>query len=1326
MGVEKIGPKAYDYQYLVTLQMLLNNWKRDELECYVENRSFEDAQILFRDENRKYKIEIQVKNRSNEISYEEFSRWIAHFANQRADRFILDEIEECDNNYLLFVTNNRCQDKVSKFITENKSGAKGGNVRLDDNEVEELKNTMLAAIGTKTDLQRKRQAYLLEYFNNSTEKIKKVIKRVGIVERNNNIEQEIGVLLKTKFHIPENECMDVLNKMMEIVRDGRNSGNDIVPQIGDVIKTKSFRRILQEDDKFFLRESISSFKNELEENNILLLTGVPVSGKTYVAKTIAQELQDAGVYVKISHTILGDTETYAFMNAPDNDCRLLILEDPFGHFNIEKKSIEIMDSVKQLIDQTVSSNRKLIITCRRDILLETSKKRLVSECVIGRNDWRDVSIMSAEEMDAFWRLCYGSEETSIETENRIIEFLKEKQGVENGFLEIGEIRHLSFEYPKIEDLQNLSVAQIIAEARISAECVYDKIGSMPEEFQELFMILGCICNTIRAVNQEDLAYIFCSDEEMKSLRLTESASVTVTIGGRQENAQENPVFPTYGRKIAMDRSVKGMIKRFCDLGYIYRDSITKEIYFQHPIYAYASRLLLKTEIEEDWETEKYIGYLHRAIGSLSKNAAICSLISLLEEFTVNELVIKCFIDASNSIFPAVRDIAVLFLDKNFDIMTEEDQKKFVTNIKNARISDKYLLWSEDECWYKQDNQYHVGWNLSLLLGKKATITEREIEDRLKNKKGFLKKEVYDILYSNMGDKLSFDFFRYALLFDEAVIRSKAMYYLVKNYPEKMAFDEKWRTRYENYNVIYDMLSGAFHNLSGLSEELIQSLSDYFGRQVKRKSVALAVEKLFDKFGDEYDSEAVDWTLLTEEGKEKLWKFWVKLYLNWLLFYPAKYMDIHEPHMAADFEKSLEYLKNQEEIIRLGIAWLHWLDEYSKFHRPSGYGMSVLRYIILGTSENPDLRKNIIAEALQESKTSIITSHIAHIVDQWSLLTKGEQADVCDFLKNVERLDKKWICAVALTRKRVPDEIKSAITKEIYNENDYRHIMELADQANILEECVCVYNGFPQPLWYNGYHHEGTPAIWNNIMLEIIKGEKESKVYYLALMELVDGLYSKSGFFSGEYDLYRKIVSTKVGRERIFNYLLCTLTKVDENKKMWDIFFEFASEEEKSKYFKILCEYIELLEEKHMGYKGLCEEFEEKNIQKYIIPQFSHDKLIIDFLRTIYRLKLEIEKGKDAQFIKIREMTEDKIDEVNRMYCEMVTEFYKMSFPKLLYTNEIVKYTMEMLNIKCEDIEQLLKEAKEDFWKRYKNTKKKYRINFEEKYEKRFAIENWNI
>lgn len=381
MSVEIVGAQGFDYQYTVTLYMILKYLEMDHFEVLVENESFEDAKLSYQLEDKTYHIELQVKKKASEIAYDEFATWLAHFQKSKSDCFILDRIQQSDTNYLVFVTNNRCTDNVSKFVGK-ENEIKENKICFSAEMLKDLKLRMLKGIDNKNELGRKRKEHIEQYFNQKKNELNKVLGRVYIIERKDQIEREIYIILKEQYQIPKMICRDVMNQMLDVVRQGRDSGEDITALIREILKNKRFSRVLPEDKSFYKRDSIDILKSELLQKNLLLLTGVPFSGKTYIAKTIAQELQDNGYYVKLTDNIIEDQEAYYFLMSPENDSRLLLIEDPFGHIGKSENYIQIRDKIEGLIRDRLSINRKVIITSRLDILLDVFQKKQIEECKI--------------------------------------------------------------------------------------------------------------------------------------------------------------------------------------------------------------------------------------------------------------------------------------------------------------------------------------------------------------------------------------------------------------------------------------------------------------------------------------------------------------------------------------------------------------------------------------------------------------------------------------------------------------------------------------------------------------------------------------------------------------------------------------------------------------------------------------------------------------------------------------------------------------------------------------------------------------------------------
>lgn len=1314
MSVEIVGAQGFDYQYTVTLYMILKYLEMDHFEVSVENESFEDAKLSYQLEDKTYHIELQVKKKASEIAYDEFATWLAHFQKSKSDCIILDRIQQSDTNYLVFVTNNRCTDNVSKFVGK-ENEIKENKICFSAEMLKDLKLRMLKGIDNKNELGRKRKEHIEQYFNQKKNELNKVLGRVYIIERKDQIEREICIILKEQYQIPKMICRDVMNQMLDVVRQGRDSGEDITALIREILKNKRFSRVLPEDKSFYKRDSIDILKSELLQKKLLLLTGVPFSGKTYIAKTIAQELQDNGYYVKLTDNIIEDQEAYYFLMSPENDSRLLLIEDPFGHIGKSENYIQIRDKIEGLIRDRLSINRKVIITSRLDILLDVFQKKQIEECKIQGNGWINTSISSKEEAEKIWLRFYGESDESLQVFERLKRSFDHHD--ETVFLEIGEMRHLLLSVQNINVLTHMSTDEIIKQARISSEEVCRKIKSYGETYKDIFILLGCFCNTVRSVSVKDLAYILCSNEESVSIRQKMEEEVTVSIGDRQKNSHIHQEFPVYAQMPKLDEDIISILRVLCEKGYIYKERITNEIYFLHPIYKYASKLLLQEEIEDDWDIEKYIKYMRRAIGSLSSNAAFCSLCQLGQEFDREQMIIDCIVEGSRSIFPAIRDVSILYLDQNFDNLNEQVQKDFMKNIRNGRTADKYMQWNGNECWYQMDGKHYFDFfNMDDFWGKDINFTLEEIEERVRKKENFSKKEIYYILSSSLADNLSREFLGYTLLSDEAVIRSRAIFYLFKNYAAKSDFEKtEYLQRFENYNVIYGMLKGMFSSVNDFSEENVKKLIIYFQKQFERKSVSMYVEDLFDKFGDENDSKAIDWGKYAEAERLRIWKIWAALFSKWLVCFPAKFMGMNEPHMSLNIDRSLKYLNNQKEVVDVANAWIQWIHNYSKYHSVNDYGMSVLDYLITGTKNSACLRKGMIKKELKVNSTSLVTAHISHIVDLWDMLTDEERKDICEYLKNEMRGDMKWIQAVALTRKNVTKDIQIAITGNVFLDKEPKKIIDTLNEKNILTECLHIFCGFPQPLWFNGYHHSGKYSLWDGVMMEVLKKDIVDENYNISLREMIDELYNNNDHrFVNGYDVYKEILSDEEKRKQIFERLAYTsVTQNQDNKKMWDELLQACSEEEKKQYFLIISNFIEMVEYENMGYNGLLCEYELKDIVHYILPCFSSDQ-------SIYKLS-------DAMLLMYRNIQEMEVDEskkVKQLYETMVQETYKNDPPRLLFTNKIVNYTCKEMGGVSDVMQKVLEKNKKDFWDRYEQVKETFESNCPLKIREEYRLENW--
>ena len=89
------------------------------------------------------------------------------------------------------------------------------------------------------------------------------------------------------------------------------------------------------------------YSEKLKNDNILLLTGISYSGKTYLADELAKDFEDKELY-QIKKT----SKIEEIMNFFSNEAgrkKILFLEDPFGSVEAESGQENILKKVRDLI-----------------------------------------------------------------------------------------------------------------------------------------------------------------------------------------------------------------------------------------------------------------------------------------------------------------------------------------------------------------------------------------------------------------------------------------------------------------------------------------------------------------------------------------------------------------------------------------------------------------------------------------------------------------------------------------------------------------------------------------------------------------------------------------------------------------------------------------------------------------------------------------------------------------------------------------------------------------------------------------------------------------
>ena len=1176
MSVEISGPKGYDYQYLISLLIALEYLNKDDVELYIEKKNGEDAQILLSENGVQYTIDIQVKSKSEDISLENLADWISHFENLSAEVSLLNKVNNDERRFALFVTNSRCNDDVSLFIDEGIIHSELNN-GLNNDLLKKIKAGVYSCYSDSNSLSVSRKKSLKEFLDNtSLKRFRNIMKKIKLRERYTEeyAREKCNKLLNKKYYIPQNTTDTVVTELIEEIRNGRGLGSSITSKLINVINRYSGKNILNKDSKYIARDEKELCENTLKTKNVLLLTGVSFCGKSFLAKDIAQEYMNVGYRVELIGEIYGEGGAISFISHRSIEDRLLIIEDPFGQVETKRDAIAILNEIRNLIRES-KENRKIIITSRKDILQDIMSKKSIDECSIDSHNWIDLTLETSDKALALWENYLGDSVESKGLYERITNWLVRTEKTSS--LQLGHIANIYNSKKDLNELLSLEPIDIINIARIDSDDLAKVIEGRGTVSTKVFIALGLSCNTYKTVNLNDLAFILSDSSDAPGIREGEKVSFGFSI---EHSLDECPIeaFPTYDLAVKINDEQKSVLKYLNQHGYIEIDNL-KRIKFVHPIYHYATQLLFQKQFIDIFEQEEVLKIAKQSLSSLSISSNLSTL-SMLENVYIenpNEELKGLLLRSLKSIFPSVQDRVIMFFDRRINDLNESEQENFVNILKYGEsIKNEGILWYEGIPWFNPSDKREFSYRDWL----QEKISKGEIDSllgKIDSKTTLSSEEMWNLINLRNKKLITLKVLEQALSYDESFIREKAIRLIFEKYAFDFANLDEYLNVYEHPDVIYSLFRGALDSWSKYSNVAKQQITEYFINSLDIMSVCIRSKKFLENFEDEHSSDGIDWSKIEEEDKKILWSVWHKVFTEFFNKFPSRYIQMNEPHMVRVTDYSLKYINSEEKVVELATAWFNWLNRYLQYNLPHDYGMSVSQYLMNGTLNNSSYREGIVKLMLSTEKTSFVTSNVKEFIDSWNYLSDNEKVLVNDLLSS-NRKDVKWIKAVALNRRIIPSEIQIEILGEAIENKDIAKIVDILIKKEILEQCLNVHCGYPQPLWWNGYHHNNY-KLWDAVIVEILRRNILDKAFDIALRELIDLIYNYDNRrISNIYDIYIDLLKVKEKRKLVFERLLYdTIDQNQCNKKVWDLLFEHSSDDEKENYYDKIVDNIELVQ-----------------------------------------------------------------------------------------------------------------------------------------------------
>ncbi|WP_336990914.1 hypothetical protein [Bacillus toyonensis] len=1298
MSVEITGPQGYDYQYIVSVFLALKVLDIPKVKVYIEKEGGEDAEICMGRNGIEEIIEIQVKSTQKDIGLKELVSWLQHFSDGKSDNNLLSRLIQNENESIVFVTRGRCSDNIRGFISRNPFNTHH-NAPLNRNGVMEYLEALDGLYDENakglTRLKQERahfcQQQKREIEQNITD-FRNILKRVIVLEMQDEeiLESRISTLLNRRYFIPQNHTHFVIRELVDAVRKARNDRTDVAPKLVSILEKQSAQRIFYYDVDIERPEKDHLIQT-LREKHVLLLTGISFCGKTHLARSIACEFQKSGYFCKEESDALA---AIRFLSDESTEERLCIIEDPFGHFDYRDSMAEVWVRLTDFLTR-IKPHRKLIVTSKRDLITLYHKTDSLEYCDMQGIPWIDLTVRDKSLTLALWDKYACVQKVPPKIKERVSQYIQGEKEIH--LLQPGQIRQLALKVPS--DADNISKEEMIRLAIIDAERIGMYFNSQNADFRKLILILGIGATTISPMHENEIAYILDNEADFPSVKgFNEDRIIDL-----EEDTEQ---FPSYIRRYKLNSSVSDILDDLYTRGYILiQDSKVK---FVHPTFLEAAKYIpyhLSRRSEFEW----LFKILQKSIACLDSKVALNVTKQLkliyqryVHSGDISNKVLQCALQVLASIFPSVRDEALSFLITVFEKLDKKDQKDVLQQLRVKPVDDLDLRWHEGEPWILEKNVYDLE-EMTRAWLQQSSFKKEEMEN-LRNSflsseqyKGITVEEAWGLInYYGTYDIEGPELLHRLLLFDEVFIRSEAAYLLMKLFADQEDYIELVFFDPHPY-VIYQGIRGVLTGWCNFSEENRMILIEHMKRVFSSPNVSVVAHRFMLDFGDEYGHDNLGLSKMEIADKKKIWEVWAKLlpvFLNSIPTISFKESDLHYTLKTA-----IEYVPISN-YIGLVESWLGWIDRSLEKYLLSEYGMAVAEVLLNATKGNPSIREHITVRMLRHSDTHFLTITIADYIDSWEDLNSKERELINQLLRS-ERTDLRWIKAVMLTRAKVPEEIQQWVVgqKDILNQSEEEIIRVFPE--TLLSDCLRVYHGHPQPLWWIGLHHSRN-TLWKRITVKLLE-MPEHDAFSIVMREWTDD-FTDDNFLNNNkvetLEIWRKICSESIERVpslALDMLLQWSVRKVGvKSKEFWQIFFE-ENEKKIGKYLPLILDSIELIQSRN---SNLEEVFGKNIFLNYLLPNLNADYAILIYITKAKELGLM--EGEDTY----------------ELVYDFLKSIYQQQLPRLYLTNRIVRNLCEKSH--SESVQQLLRLVEKAI------EEVDYRISEkEERFDDHYELEGWN-